>query len=181
MDIKLLLASEIHEHTDAEKNVWAATFDPRIIRCQIKHVEPLLGEQLLELLGEALQVERAAVAARAAALAAAPETPADELPALAPMPAHLAALRTALAPMLAQWIWYMSLPFMLLKATNAGLEQKSLIDDKAYGTYARGVRDEAEARTEDFKKWLAAHAGDYPELKQPLQPKQRRATGGIVL
>jgi hypothetical protein len=161
MDVQLILATEIHLHTDAEANVWALQFEPRIIRCQTKYLEPLLGCRLYELLCQAYAAEQAQ-------------------PSVA-MPDRLDALHTALVRMLAQWVYYKSLPFIVSQTSNRGFESTGDVDGKAYGIFSSAIKTEAEDRTEDFKKWLAQHAGDYPELQQPLQPKTRRTPGGIVL
>ncbi|WP_375436679.1 hypothetical protein [uncultured Hymenobacter sp.] len=160
MESKLVPAANIHLHTDAEQNVYPEKFDPRIIRAQEKYLEPVLGRVLYELLCEAFEAEAA--------------TPSVV------MPDRLDELHTAMVPMLSQWVFFLSLPFLSTSATNRALETApEAATGPGYNAYAAGVKTEAEDRTNDLRKWLEARRAIYPEL--PTCPAKRRRTGGIVL
>ncbi len=157
---KLIPAADIHLHTDVEKNVGLQLLEPRIVRAQEKHLVPVIGPVLYELVGEALAAEQAS-----------PSTP---------MPDRLDVLHTQLLPMLAQWVYYLSLPHLNVRTSNRGLDSSDQgVSPQAYNTLAKAIQTEAEDRTNDLQKWIDARRVDYPEAPS-LTPKRRR-TGGIVL
>lgn len=160
MDIQLLPANRIHEFTDVEKNVAPGLLEPRIVRAQQKYLLPVLGSALYELVADAYAVEQANAAA--------------------PMPDRLDALHTALEPMLAQWVYYQSLPFLNVRTTNRGLDKSEhAISSAEYAELKKSILLEAEDRTADLATWLLARATAYPEFTAPTA--KRRRTGGIVL
>lgn len=160
MHIQLLAADRIHEFTDVEKNVAPSFFEPRIIRAQEKYLVPVLGPGLYELVCEAYRAE--------------------QQPQPVPMPDRLDELHTALEPMLGQWIYWLSLPFLNVRTTNRGLDSSErAISPQSYTELKRTIQAEAEDRTNDLKKWLESRRNTYPEA--PLYTPTRRRTGGIVL
>ncbi|MBA9076067.1 DUF6712 family protein [Rufibacter quisquiliarum] len=150
---------EVKQHTDAQQNVDNQLLEPRIPRCQEKYIKPVLGPDLYEDLDAALQAEQ------------------QEMPVT--MPDHLDALLEQIVPVLAQWVFLKSLPFLTVKATNAGL--KGLQDapsDAEQRAYRKEVQEEAEDRTNDLKDWLELHKADYPNYMSTA--KTARPIGGIV-
>ncbi|RSK33963.1 DUF6712 family protein [Hymenobacter metallilatus] len=159
METKLLAASRIHEFTDVERNVSPTYFEPRIIRAQEKYLVPVLGP-LYELVCDAYRAE--------------------QQPQPVPMPDRLDELHTALEPMLGQWVYFQSLPFLNLRTTNSGLvDSGQPLSPGAYNELKKTIQTEAEDRTGDLKKWIEARRTTYPEAP-PYTPIRRRS-GGIVL
>lgn len=160
MTIQLISASDTWRHTDIERNVYLEKLEPRIIRAQEKYLLPVLGPRLYELVCEAYKAE-----------AASPSVP---------MPTRLDELHTAFEPMVQQWLFFLSLPFLNTSTTNRAIESApEALQGPEYRTYAASVKTEAEDRTADLQKWLAARADIYPEAS--ITPPRRRRTGGIVL
>ncbi|MCA8829442.1 DUF6712 family protein [Hymenobacter pini] len=161
METKLLQAKpDIAAHTDVEANVAPSYFEPRIVRAQEKYLVPVLGQPLYELLCDAYQAEQAQPAV--------------------PMPDRLDELHTELLPMLAQYVYLLSLPFLNLRTTNSGLvDSGQPLSPAAYNELKKSVQTEAEDRTADLKKWIEARRTTYPEAP-PYTPIRRR-TAGIVL
>ncbi|GAB3293821.1 DUF6712 family protein [Hymenobacter tenuis] len=161
MATKLILATEIWRHTDVQQNASTPDkFDSRIIRAQEKHLVPILGQVLYELLCDAFEAEAANAAA--------------------PMPERFDELHTELVPMLSQWVYYLSLPFLNVDVSRRGLDRSEVaVDTASYNTLSKAVRTEADDRSTDLRKWLEARKDIYPEV--PCTPtRRRRYTAGII-
>jgi hypothetical protein len=161
MATKLILAADVWRHTDVEQNACTEeNFGSRIVRAQEKHLQPVLGQPLYELLCDAFEAEKAS--------------------ATAPMPERLDVLHTQMLPMLSQWLYLLSLPFLNVKTTRRGLDRSEVgIDSADYNKLEKAIRTEAEDRSNDLVKWLEACRTIYPEAPSCI-PKRRRS-GGIVL
>ncbi|GAB2542410.1 DUF6712 family protein [Rufibacter soli] len=152
----LITAQDVKDHTDAQQNTDNQFFEPRLARCQEKYIRPVLGNALYEQLCDALEAE--------------PETPMSE---------PLDKLHTQIMPVMAQWVFFKSLPFLTVKATNKGLAtSQETPSDAEQRLYAKEAREEAEDRTNDLKAWLEKNKADYPNYN--ATPKASRPLGGIV-
>lgn len=156
-----ITAQDVKDHTDVQQNVDAQQLEPRFARCQEKYIKPVLGEALYEELEAAHQAEQH------------PDTP-------VPMADNLDVLLEQIVPVLSQWVFFKSLPFMVVKATNKALTAATDSPcDAQYRAYAKEVKEEAEDRTEKLRQWLETNKGNYPNYMATM--RAQRPIGGIVL
>jgi len=155
-----ITAQDVKDHTDAQQNTDEQYFEPRIARCQEKYILPILGPALYEELCAALEAEGRTVPV--------------------PIPDNLDELHAQVVPVQSQWVFLKSLPFLLVKAKNKGLEaEQNAVSDSQYRTYREEAQQEAVDRTKDLKAWLDKNKSRFPNYKPAVLTP--RPIGGIVL